>query len=430
MPALTRLVVHRVNRQLVLIRFITAIILITAYTGALPISHAQDNESPSTEPSAESEQPRSYLLGDLGREELAEQGYFLELFAMNDTWANTTGGNNRGGGTMGTLWATLEIDTSKTGWWDNGKFSLCGLYTYGRRPVESIGDYQFSSNLDAPEMLRLFEGYYEHSFLDDSLIVRAGVKDYTLEFATLKYGFNYINSAFFTPSTMTQIPFSFYPSPGLGAEILTTLSDTIYLNAGVFDAKPSGSFWPNSRDYALSAQDGAYSIVEFGHQSVEDDPRLLKLAIGGWHSTGDYFDASDVERSSNYGAYFIGEGLIWQEQEESDQGFGVFSQVGYAERERNFNSWYFGAGLHYKGLLPSRDNDAFMFGTNLAVLSSRFRSANPEYEYGERVFELSYRAVITPYLALTPSAQYIKDPGMNPQLDDAVALYLRSEVVF
>lgn len=382
----------------------------------------------SAQETLKSAQDEVTLLKDFGRQALADQGYTIEISILNDTWGNATGGRYRRASAVGNLNTILEIDTSKAGWWENGRFLFWGIYVYGGQPSRAVGDYQYSSNIDSFETYEPFEGYYEHSFADNQIELRAGIKDFTLEFATLDYGFDMINSSFFTPSTITQVPYSFYPATGLGMELSAKLPCDTYAIAGVFDGKPSDRRQFRSRDLSLSASDGAYYIAEVGYLSLDEGEPHTKVALGAWYDTSDFIDVNDQARDANYGSYLLAERLIWQEADGSQQGLGVFGQVGQAASDRNFNSWYYGGGISYRGLFPDRDDDTFGLGIANARISSQYRELNPGTELAETAYEINYRAVLLPWFALTPDVQYIRNPGADPELSDAVIIYLRSEI--
>lgn len=382
-----------------------------------------------SEGAGEDEAPVSYALGDLGREQLAQQGYTIEIFALNDTWGNTTGGNYRRASTMGNLYTMAEIDTEKAGWWDSGRVHFEGVYIYGGRPVRAVGDFQYTSSIDSFETYDIWEGYYEQSISNDQVKILAGIKDLTRDFAVLEYAYRGINSSFTTPATITQYGYSFYPTTGLGLQAAARMSEDAYLLAAVYDGKPSGPITWTSHDYGLSSKDGAYFISEVGYKDSELSDSYGKLALGAWHNTGRFTDINGYERTGNTGVYLIGEKLVVPETEGSSQGLGVFAQAGQAAQDRNPNSWYFGAGLHYQGPIPDRDDDELLLAVNMATFSSRYRDTYAGTEYAERVVELSYRLAVTPYLTLTPDAQYINNPGGDPTLKDALIVYLRSEVL-
>jgi len=389
-----------------------------------PKEGAAQTEAVSTE-----EPAVAYALGDLGREALAEQGYTFEIFAMNDTWGNTTGGNYRRASTMGNLYTMAEVDTERAGWWDNGRVHFEGVYIYGGRPVRAVGDFQYTSSIDSFETYDIWETYYEHSVADDRLSILIGIKDLSRNFAVLEYAYRGINSSFTTPATITQYGYSFYPSTGLGIQAATKTSENTYILAAVYDGKPSDPITWRSRDYGLSASDGAYFISEVGFKDNEISDSYGKLALGAWHNTGHFTDINGYERTGNTGFYLLGERMIAPESEGSSQGLGVFGQVGQAAKDRNPNSWYFGAGLHYQGPIPDRDDDELLLAVNMATFSRNYRDAYPGTEYAERVVELSYRIAATPYLTLTPDIQYVNNPGGDPANNDAIIMYLRTEVL-
>lgn len=393
------------------------------------ISALSIGTSASAQPLLDQMTETPYLLDSPLRHELKDQGYTIEMLAVNDTWGNTRGGRDRGAGTLGNLFTLFEVDTEKAGLWENGKFHVWGIYVYGRRPSRAVGDYQFTSSIDSFETYELFEAYYEHSFIDDRVQIRAGVKDFTLEFAILNYGFTLVNSSFVTPATITQVPNSFYPSTGLGIEGIGHLSEDVYTMVGIFDGKTSDNLPARSRDYGLSSNDGAYFISEVGFKTEETSRRYAKVALGGWYNTRDFIDLDNAQHSDNYGSYLIGETLLWREHESSTEGLGIFGQLGQAAQDRNFNSWYVGSGLHYQGLFPQRDKDSMMLGYNLAHISNDYRESHPGIKSSEQVYELAYRATILPYLTLTPDVQYVHNPSGRTDIGDALIVYLRSEVL-
>lgn len=355
----------------------------------------------------------------------------LELYAlaMQDVYANTTGGASRGGGIVGNVLLSLTLRTKEFGWWDGGKMVVEGIGVYGRMPSEVIGDYQFTSSIDAPDTVELYQMYYEHSFLDGRVSLLAGIHDYSLDFAVVEYGWDFIHSSFWTPSTMTQFWWSFYPSTGLGTRGKLQLSDSAYLMAGVYDGNPTNQENYREIDWGLSKRDGAHTLVELGVSESAEGKRPYKLAMGWWYNSGEFEAADGGIMHANSGAWIVGQTLLVAENEGYDQGLGGFFQVGQADNTRNFNSWYFGAGLRYKGIVESRPDDLLAVAWGRAEIGSTYRNANPGTDSFEGTAELTYRAVVRPWLTLQPAVQLVTNPGANPDYDDAVVLYLRSEIV-
>ena len=292
-----------------------------------------------------------------------------------------------------------------------------------------IGDYQFTSSIDAPDGIELYEMFYEQTFLDDRVSILAGIHDYSLEFAVAEYGWDFIHSSFWTPSTMTQFWWSFYPSTGLGTRAKVQLTESGYLLAGVYDGNPTDQSNYRKMDWGLSKTDGAHTLVELGVSENGEGKRPYKLALGGWYNSGQFDSADGGVMHANSGTWLVGQALLVSEDESYERGLGGFFQVGQADKTRNFNSWYFGAGLRYKGLINSRPDDVLGLACGRALISSTYREANPGTESFEGNTELTYRAAVRPWLILQPAVQLITNPGANPDQGDAVVLYLRSEVV-
>ena len=355
----------------------------------------------------------------------------LELYAlaMQDVYANTTGGASRGGGIIGNVLLALTLKTKELGWWEGGRMVTEGIGVYGRMPSKVIGDYQFTSSIDAPDTVELYQMYYEQTFFNERVSWLAGIHDYSLEFAVVDYGWDFIHSSFWTPSTMTQFWWSFYPSTGLGTRAKVQLSKSSYLMAGVYDGNPTNQTNYRERDWGLSKKDGAHTLVELGISETEEGKRPYKIALGGWYNSGEFESADGGMMHENSGTWLVGQALLVSEDESYEQGLGGFFQVGQADNTRNFNSWYFGTGLRYKGLLDSRSEDILAIAWGRAEISSTYREANPGTDSFEGTTELTYRAVVRPWLTLQPSVQLITNPGVNPDYDDALVLYLRSEVV-
>ncbi len=410
-----------------------AILISVGQAYADPTNEAGDGGSSSSDDSAlESEPPASLerLFGEtIPFPDPDSSGFEFYALAMHDAYANTTGGANRGGGVVGNLYLSLTINTEKAKLFDGGKVVIEGIGVYGRMPSRVVGDYQYSSSIDAPDGIEPYQMYYEHTFFNDRLTWLAGIHDYSLDFAVLDYGWEFVHSAFWTPSTMTQMWWSFYPATGLGSRAKLKLSESGYLLAGVYDGNPTQQDNNRKIDWGLSKKDGAHTLVELGISESAEGKRPYKLALGGWYNSGEFDAADGGVMHANSGTYLVGQTLLASEDETYQRGLGGFFQVGQADNSRNFNSWYFGAGLRYKGLLECGPDDVLGIAWGRAQIGSTFQRNNPDTDSYEGNAELTYRAVIRPWLTVQPSLQLITNPGANPEYDNAVIMYLRSEVL-
>ena len=115
--------------------------------------------------------------------------------------------------------------------------------------------------------------------------------------------------------------------------------------------------------------------------------------------------------------------------------FQEFVQFGHADENRNQLACYWGASLLYVGLIPGRDRDeagvavASAWNGNEFVKFSRGVASTP-VERTETVIEAAYRAEILPGLILQPDVQYIINPSMDPEVDNALQVGIRLEMSF
>jgi porin len=92
-----------------------------------------------------------------------------------------------------------------------------------------------------------------------------------------------------------------------------------------------------------------------------------------------------------------------------------------------------GGGLLYEGIVPNRPDDVVGLGITHARNGSPFlqmrRDAGIPTERGETVVELTYRAELGGLMVLQPDIQWIRNPGMDPAVGDALLLGLRAHVL-
>ena len=111
---------------------------------------------------------------------------------------------------------------------------------------------------------------------------------------------------------------------------------------------------------------------------------------------------------------------------EDSQGFGVFFRYGYASSKRNDMANFWSVGFQYQGLLEGRDDDVLGAGFAQGIFSDKASSTYTD-DY-ESVIELYYNAQVTPWLNISPSAQYIANPGGSKTVSDAVVLGERAQI--
>lgn len=339
------------------------------------------------------------------------------------------------------------LDTEKMGWWDSGRFFVYGQNISGRPlSASDVGDVQLFSNLDStiseterPAFTTVAEYWYEHFVLDNRLRLKIGKQDANIDFALSDLGGEFVHCSFGFPP---MIPFPTFPSQALGIASFYRLTDTINLGIGLYDgvlpSGPSGVRW----GFDTLGHNGSISLyqLEFKPQLGPNGELPTTIRTGYWYSTNkdawvEFDDVNDPRTfRRNYGCYTLVDQMIWKEEfgGDNDQGLGIFFQYGWAPSNRNLLTEYWGGGLVYKGLLPSRDADMVGLGLASARFSDHYRAAEgvggTEIGPSETAVELFYKALVGKSLSLQPDLQYIANPG--GQYKDAFLPGLRFEAVF
>src|SRR3546814_15168248 len=85
-----------------------------------------------------------------------------------------------------------------------------------------------------------------------------------------------------------------------------------------------------------------------------------------------------------------------------------------------------GGGLKFGGWIPGRAEDEFGIAISAAFTSDSWRRATGGGS-AEVAIETSYRARLTPWLSIQPSAHYIRRTSADPGIAEALRLGLRFE---
>ncbi len=138
--------------------------------------------------------------------------------------------------------------------------------------------------------------------------------------------------------------------------------------------------------------------------------------MGRWYYTAKFDDlvkvnsAGDpIRRTGNYGVYGLIEKTVYREKQDAAQGLTLFGRVGAANTRVNRFGLYTGGGLDYTGLISGRTEDELGFAVAAARNGTPFNKAafnvGTPVERWEVNLELTYRAQVTPWLALQPDMQ-------------------------
>jgi porin len=97
--------------------------------------------------------------------------------------------------------------------------------------------------------------------------------------------------------------------------------------------------------------------------------------------------------------------------------------------DRNEVDFYVGGGIHYQGIIPTREDDILGLAVARASISDDLKDIEKRDSH-ETAVELTYRAQVSPWLAIQPGVQTIFNPGADTDLDNAVVSIVRFQINF
>lgn len=380
-----------------------------------------------------------HLLGDWGslRGALTQKGIEAEAELTLDALANLHGGARRGGALLGNLDVTFNLDTGRAGWWNHGTFFLylLGDFNLGGPLGDKVGDLQGTSNIDAPQAIKLYQAWYEHQFLDDRVSLLAGLHDFNSEFDVLDYAGTFLNSSFGITPDISQVGPSIFPTTAWALRLRVRPTAASYLLAGLYDGKPGDPALPRRSSLRISDQDGVFAALEVGLTGGEPGQGdYFKLGAGGWLHTTEVEDFRGELHDRNRGVYLVAEKTLLTFGN-AGQALGAFVQLGFADPQRNQIGRYWGAGLTATGLVPGRRGDVIGLAVASARNSGPYRHymaavENSPVEPAETVVEATYQAELAGWLTLQPDVQYVIHPGTEPARGNALVAGTRVEIDF
>lgn len=383
---------------------------------------------------------RSQLTGDWGgtRSLLEKKGITIEMVYTGEVVSILSGGEETPSSLLylDNLDFIVTADTQKAGLWENGLFFFYGLSNHGDNPSEYIGDLQVTSNIEAYNSTRVFELWYEHSFLDGDFTVLGGLHDLNSEFASSDYASLFNHSSFgIQPDISANIPVPIFNVASVGLRVKAQPIDRLTVLAAVYDGDP-GSPEKNVNGLHITIDERKEGYLGIGEINLSVGGGAWPVGVyklGGWSHSGRFerFKTGEMV-SGNSGVYALFDQAVIKG--ETGRAIGIFGQVGFAQSDRSEVSYYYGAGINCAGLIPSRSEDVFGIGTARAKISDDLveveRATLGRSRTSEIVWEFIYRAQITPWLVVQPDFQIVENPKGDPNTKTAHVLSARVELSF
>jgi porin len=420
---------------------------------------------------------RSNLLGDMGglRPALGRFGISLGLTETSEILGNPTGGRKTGVIYEGATELSLGIDLGKAVGLQGGLLNVSAFQIHGRGlSTNNIDNLQVVSTIEADRATRLFEAWYQQSFLGGKLDIRLGQLAADQEFTITQYGALFVNGSFGWPTLpAVDLPAGgpSYPlaTPGVRLRALPNERTTLLL--GVFNGNPAANANFPPSDPQLRNPSGAnlrfqgtwvIGEVQYAVNQGEGAAGLpATYKLGGWYNSNAFTDqflvASGItaagpafvppqQRRGDWSLYGVVDQLVWRQPGSKEGGVGVFLRAMGAPANRNQIVAFVDGGVTWRGPF-GRDNDSIGLGfgwariSGNAVAAERLQAAQDgrtPIQSAEGLLELTYQAQLAPWWVVQPDFQYIFNPGggvLNPNgsgraVGSAAVLGVRTVVTF
>ena len=378
---------------------------------------------------------------------LADKGIEVALGLTNIYQQNTHGGistHRRQGRHTGSYDLEISSDLQKLLGVEGGTLYVHTEGSWSRSDIDatSVGSV-FKANIDASGRGRwamdVTELWYEQSFCDDSLFVRLGKLDITGGFECRGCPASFDGSLYandetsqFLNGALVNNPTIPFPDFGLGAILHWNPVESWYASIGAIDAQADGR--ETGFATAFHEEDYFFYVAETGitpQLSSANGPLQGAYRVGVWNDPQPKAN-SDASKSyrDDVGLYLSCDQMLCKENKDAEdaQGLGTFFRYGLANDRKNDISDFWSAGFQYQGLLDGRDDDVFGIGFAQGVFSDK-ASATYTADY-ESVCEAYYNVQVSPWWNVSPSLQYVANPGGADGVTDAVVVAVRSQMVF
>jgi porin len=286
--------------------------------------------------------------------------------------------------------------------------------------------------------VRLSQLYLQQQLLDDALTFKLGRLTAEADFLASDIYTNYVNGGI--NGVPTNVPggnigFTTAPFAQWGVVAAGEPVENLRLALGVYNASDDAADdRKNGTNFELNPGNGLLAVAEVSYgwnQPPEDGPAIGErnpdyplahlpgmIKVGGLFETGDREDLKDENnnKEGNPGVYLSLEQMVYHEPDSEDQGLTPWFVVTYLPRQSiNELPVFFGGGLVYKGLIPTRDDDHAAVGFYYGNLS---KDVDPGGS--EKVLELAYNVQLTKFFYVRPDLQLVFDPAGVGSADTAI----------
>ena len=388
------------------------------------------------------------LTGDWGgsRSAAAKNGYSFTGGLKVDSLRNR-GGAKDGTKSVSHLDLKLSLDLEKVAGLEGTTALINVIQNAGRGPAAAhTGNLMGVANIEvgAPTTTRLFQAWIQKSMFEDKLAILAGLYPIDSEFFTADSAGVFLGPQYGTPAdlALTRGP-SIFNNTSFGVRARWNFSKSLYAMGAVMDGIPGDPDHPKHTRIRFEDGDGTFHIGEIGWLPEAENDKFkghAKVAFGLWNYTGREDNLVDVANGAavvrnhrQHGGYVLGEKTFYRLSAEGDRFVSGFARYTWGDGRSYALKNTLNLGLHVKGALESRPDDILGLAWTRAGTSSEFRketriTAVDIPTNAESAWELTYRAQLTPYLAIQPNAQWVRNPGGTVGPNDAKLIGVRFDL--
>jgi porin len=349
----------------------------------------------------------------------------------SDIWHRDTLSNGFGGLADPLADSGIEVGLSWTNIYQN---NVEGGTSTNQRHGRHTGSYDDGAGRRAMDVT---EVWYEQAMFDETLRLRFGKLDIGGGFECRGCPVSFDGSAYandetaqFLNSALVNNPQIPMPDVGLGAVLYWNPIEWWYASIGAADAQADGretgfrTTFGNEDYFFVAAETGVAPVLDNGK-----GPMPGAYRIGVWNDAQDKERFSDgVVEKDDVGVYISADQMVYKENagEEDSQGLGVFTRYGMANKKVNDIADFWSLGMQYQGIFEGRDDDVLGIGYAKGIFSDEAGYADAH----ESIVEIYYNAAVAPWLSLSPSVQFVDNPGGDNAVDDAVVVGVRAQGAF
>lgn len=351
----------------------------------------------------------------------AGAAFSLSAAYTSDSFANLSGGKQRGVRYIGLFEASAESDLTHLGL-DGAAAFVRVQHAHGRSLSDDlVGDAQIVSNIDAPDGLRLFEAWLSLPIAEDTKIW-AGLIDLNGIFDVQEVGARFGSSSHGIGPDFSQSGLngpSIFPTTS-AAVVATWQGPTAALRVGAFDAVAGDPDHP-SRTVVRFPGDTGLLIVGEGEVMIAKD---AQVQFGAWTYTSRFVPiggealAELPGKVSSSGAYALAEARVGTLARLAVH---AWVRVGVADEDANPIGLYVGGGMRV-------GDEGGLWGVGIAHarLGQPARAAGDvPLDRAETAIEFTYARQVGDHVTLQPTLHYVFNPGWEPAIRNALVAGLR-----